>query len=402
MARTILVVDDEFDAQKLLNLILTRAGFRVTAAANGSEALAQIERNIPDLIILDVMMPGMDGYEVLRQLRANIKWSHIPVIMLSAKGEVQDRVMGLRQGADDYVTKPADPSELVARVEAVLARSQRAIPVQHGRVIAFMGAKGGVGTTTVAINVGAALSQFYQVTLAELRRGLGSAAAYLGLRPSHTLGDLVMEEDPDETAVQSALIRHACGLRLLAAPGDVPDLPARDASFAESLLEKLARFTQFVLLDLAVDSTFIHPLLPKAETVVLITNADSISVSSTRTLISFVATLGLVGERCRVVLVNRMTGTGVGITALANSLRHPVQAAIPYAAEACIACAEEGIPLILRRPNDLASMALVELAGRLAGIELSAVSELHTIPPGPGEAPREPARSLFSRVGRSG
>ncbi|MCS7221601.1 MAG: response regulator [Anaerolineae bacterium] len=395
MARTILIVDDDPDAQKLISLILSRAGFQTTVAGNGPEALAQLSQALPDLLILDVMMPGMDGFEVLRRVRGNPATARLPVIMLSAKGEVRDRVTGLRTGADDYITKPADPLELVARVEAVLARVQRSAAAERGRVFAFIGAKGGVGTTTVAINVGAALSRGAgshvpsaaqrlpdsQVILAELRRGLGSAAAYLGLHPRCTLGDLISDpQGISESAVYAALTAHACGLRLLPAPSDIPELPPCESSFAESLLEHLARSAHFVLLDLAPDSAFIRPLLPRVEAVVVVTNADPISLTGAQILISLARDYGLAGERCCVVLVNRTPGAGMSLSALANALKHPVQAVIPYAAEACLAAAREGNPLILYRPEELASITLIELTSRLTGIEVKDLSSLRTLP----------------------
>ena len=395
MARTILIVDDDPDAQKLLSLILSKAGFQTATADNGPEALARLGQALPDLLILDVMMPGMDGFEVLRRVRSNPATAHIPVIMLSAKGEVRDRVMGLRTGADDYIPKPADPLELVARIEAVLARIQRGGAAEHGRVFAFIGAKGGVGTTTVAINIGAALSKgvasyasgsaprapAFQVTLAELRRGLGSAATYLGLHPRRTLEDLLTNQQGiSGSTVHAVLTTHACGLRLLSAPLGVPALPSLEPSFLESLLSQLTRSAQFVLLDLAPDAMFVHPLLPKAEVVVVITNSDPVSLAGAQVLISLAQDYGLTGERCWVVLVNRIPGAGMSITALENALKHPVQAAIPYAAEACIAAAREGSPLVLHRTDELASITLAELASRLTGIEVKDLGSLRTLP----------------------
>ncbi len=411
MAQTILVVDDEPDAQKLLNLILSRAGFQVLTAANGPEALAQVEQVLPDLIILDVMMPDMDGFEVLRRLRADPRTSHIPVIMLSAKGEVRDRVTGLRMGADDYVPKPADPSELVARVEAVLARAQRAAAAAQGHAMAFIGAKGGVGTTTVALNVGAVLSQSHKVILAELRRGMGSAASYMGLHPVHTLADLMVEGSSlHASTVRTALLAHACGLRLLSAPQDIPDLPECDTSFTEALFNHLVQSAEFVLFDLAADALFLHPILSRVETLIMLTSTDPVSIQATRRLIAMAAEYGLGGDRSHVVLVNHMPGTGLSITDVANMLRHPVLAAIPYAAEACVAAAKMGRPLVLSRANELIGMTLIELANQLSGGEVDQTSGLQVLPSeterggesGSEQPSTDAGPSLFSRIKRSG
>ena len=118
---TILTVDDDPNILQLINLYLTREGFEVLQAANGAEALKLFKATPPSLMLLDVMLPGMDGWQVCREVR---KVSNIPIIMLTAKDETFDKVLGLELGADDYITKPFDTKELVARVKAVLRRTQ--------------------------------------------------------------------------------------------------------------------------------------------------------------------------------------------------------------------------------------------------------------------------------------
>ena len=117
----ILVVDDDPPSVKLTAFLLREEGYEVLAATNGPDALRLVEREKPDLILLDVMMPGKDGFETLREVRAR---QAIPVIFLSAKGETTDRVAGLELGADDYLAKPFEPAELLARVKAVLRRTE--------------------------------------------------------------------------------------------------------------------------------------------------------------------------------------------------------------------------------------------------------------------------------------
>jgi DNA-binding response OmpR family regulator len=121
---TILVVDDEHHIIELARLYLEQAGYRVESAPDGQEALTQARHLRPALVVLDLMLPGMDGWEVCRRLRAA---SDVPVIMLTARSEEVDRIVGLELGADDYVTKPFNPRELVARVRAVLRRYQRSV-----------------------------------------------------------------------------------------------------------------------------------------------------------------------------------------------------------------------------------------------------------------------------------
>lgn len=119
MRKKILVVDDEVKLLKFLAGFLQREGFEVVTATSGQEALAEFKRCQPDLVILDVMMPDMDGFEVCRRLRME---SDVPIIFLSARGETMDRIMGLTLGSDDYLSKPFDSAELLLRIKAVLRR----------------------------------------------------------------------------------------------------------------------------------------------------------------------------------------------------------------------------------------------------------------------------------------
>ncbi len=121
MAQRILVVDDEQSIRTIVEYALKDAGFEVVTAARGDDALAAMTRDQVDLVVLDVMLPGMDGLEVCRRIRAE---RNVPIIMLSARGEELDKVLGLELGADDYVTKPFSPRELVSRVKANLRRGR--------------------------------------------------------------------------------------------------------------------------------------------------------------------------------------------------------------------------------------------------------------------------------------
>jgi len=120
----ILIVDDEKDIIKMLDYNLKKEGYRVISVCNGEDALDSAKRENPDLIILDLMLPGIDGLEVSKSLKKEPKTSRIPIIMLTAKAQEADKVIGLELGADDYVTKPFSPRELIARMKAVLRRIQ--------------------------------------------------------------------------------------------------------------------------------------------------------------------------------------------------------------------------------------------------------------------------------------
>ena len=153
MAAKILVVDDDPNVQRLLQYTLKQEGYDVVIAADGAEGFRLWGAEAPDLILLDVMLPKLDGYQVAAKIRSEEGGSsHVPIIMLTAEREVEQKVRGLRAGADDYLIKPFHPAELLARIKSLLARfAPRDVLLARppmGRVLAYYGAKGGVGTTT--------------------------------------------------------------------------------------------------------------------------------------------------------------------------------------------------------------------------------------------------------------
>lgn len=125
LKQKILVVDDELDILTLLTYNLEKSGFKTLQAKDGPEAIELVKKEKPDLIILDLMLPSMEGTEVCKVIKGREDTSHIPIIMLTAKGDEIDRIVGLELGADDYITKPFSPRELILRIKAVLKRSRK-------------------------------------------------------------------------------------------------------------------------------------------------------------------------------------------------------------------------------------------------------------------------------------
>ncbi len=148
MAASILVVDDDMNICELLRLYLEKEGYRVLSAGDGEAALAVFQKEHPDLLVLDLMLPKLDGMEVCRAVR---KISSVPIIMLSAKGETLDKVLGLEMGADDYIAKPFEAKELVARVRAVLRRSMAQTETAE-KAVAYPSIR--ISLTTYALTLG--------------------------------------------------------------------------------------------------------------------------------------------------------------------------------------------------------------------------------------------------------
>src|SRR6188474_2207822 len=165
-ATKVLVVDDDLNIQRVLVFTLKQEGFEVIVASDGQTGVQMAKDSRPDLILMDVAMPRLDGYAATQQIRAAEKGvGRVPIIMLTSEADVEQRVRGLRAGADDDIVKPFHPLELMARIKALLAQS---IPISAktggeaptlGKLCAFYPAKGGVGTTTIAINTAIGLAR---------------------------------------------------------------------------------------------------------------------------------------------------------------------------------------------------------------------------------------------------
>jgi DNA-binding response OmpR family regulator len=180
MAR-ILVVDDNADLLQMIRMLLEeRGGHEVMLSAEGEDGLAKARANPPDLAIIDVMMPGMNGYEVCRQLRRNPATAQIPIIVLTARGQPVDREAALAAGADDYIAKPVTMAELLERVNRLLTSRIARRPA--GGTIAVLSLRGGVGVTTLAVNLAVTLARSSpnQVCLVDLSPILRARGAPVG------------------------------------------------------------------------------------------------------------------------------------------------------------------------------------------------------------------------------
>lgn len=376
MPEKILVVDDEPEALKLFGYALHRQGYEIIVAQNGQEGLALIKSQKPDLVVLDIMMPGMDGYEVCRRIRSDPETRALPVIMLTAKTETSDKLSGFEAGADDYVSKPVALPELFARVKALLARasyrSTSAAAAVNTKTIGFLGIKGGVGATTVAVNIALALVQRqHSVLLAELRLGGGTAAQMLGLPAQENLTTLhkldVKEITPG--AVRALLVTHATGLSLLTAPPTASvkgydECQQLEPGKVGAILAGLKGLTQYLLLDLGCSLTSgVVEALSQCSRTVLIAEHCPLALGMIKAQYRDVASLGLVGNRIDIVVNNRSrTANSLSKTEMEKLVGQPLLTVIPPAPELAFQANREGSPIMLMGVEHVAVQSLMELA----------------------------------------
>lgn len=373
MCAKVLVVDDEPATVKLLELLLQRAGYEVFTALDGPTALKVIEAEHPDVVVMDVMMPGMSGEDVVREIRQRPAIANTPTLMLSARSQVESKVSGLRAGADDYVTKPANPDELVARVEALLARASRTpagAGSKSGRIVLFVGAKGGVGTTVTAVNVGISLAlRGLDTRIVDLHWQLATASQLLGLWPRSSLADVIQRpvEEIDNRLVHKSIMHHHSGLNLLAGhPGLKIDLhPTPDQ--LKAVVEQAAIDTEFLLLDAPRDAATLAAVAPMSDFVALVLTTEPEAVASAATLAHFLREAGVVAQSIGLVLVHHWPQpTDVSLDKIGERVGCDFVGAIQPGPDACRECARLGVPLVLRNQTELAASSLMRLATRLS------------------------------------
>ncbi len=373
MNEKILIVDDEALTLQLLGLSLERAGYTITVARDAGEAMKKVVAGAPDLFILDVMLPGVSGLELCAQLRARPETKAVPILMLSAKGEVGDKIAGLKAGADEYVVKPIDIRELIARVESLLerARRMRAEPaLKAGKVISFVGAKGGVGTTTTVVNVGMAMATPGKTALVvELRPYPGSFPTVLGLTASKGLGDLLAMEPQAITPQQisARLIAHPSGLKILCAPRDMDPEAGIHAEQAEALVEAIAVLADYVLIDLApYPLTAVQSAARHSAAAALVVEPVRDCLLAASVMAGFLkAHLGS-GAALSVILVNRAPmAAPVGLRELQSKLGLAVAQAIPPAVDESARAQLVGMPVVQSQPDSFVARAYQEIAAQL-------------------------------------
>jgi DNA-binding response OmpR family regulator len=377
MPAKILIVDDDLQSLKLIGLMLQRRGYLIDAARGGAQALAKADADVPDLVILDVMMPDMDGLEVCRRLRADPKTSRVPIIMFTAKILVSDKVDGFQAGADDYLTKPIHPNELAARVETALQRSLQIQPppplADAGQVIGFFGVKGGVGTTTLALNVAAALVNTpapRRVILADLQSSAANIAVQLSLDPSDGLSSLINYSPQEITPALAGqhLLRHASGIQLLLSGQDLrANLAALPTPQITAIINSLSQIGQLVLLDLG--STLDESTLASlnlCQRIVLALEPQRVAVTVAQNLIAQLDRRGIPSQRLIIALINRTPGAvALDKRAIEDMLRLTVSSLLPPVPEVASQAANDANLIIQLQPGSLIADQFRSLAQRL-------------------------------------
>jgi DNA-binding response OmpR family regulator len=382
----VLVVDDEPNLLRLVEYALAAAGHEVLAATTGQAALDVVINRHIDLVILDVMLPDVSGVEICRQLRRQPATIDLPVIMLSARMQTPDKIHALEAGADEYLVKPIDTDELVARVIALLARTRRLKQPpasRRGHVVGLLASKGGVGLTTIGLNLAAGLTrQNKTVVMVELRPCCGTLAS-LAQRPSTRSLSALLKLAPeviDAAALQAQLVQLSYGPQLLFAPADSDGYAEILPEHGVAVVRELAALFDVVLVDFpAVPTRAVQRVARECALLALVAEPEPLCVQAGKNMLALLRAWGASGAIVTITNDRSGVAAATGVDARAE-FGVPLLAALPQATDACLMADKLGTPMILSQPQHPASRALAETAA-------------HLLPP-PLDSPPEQARMI--------
>jgi CheY-like chemotaxis protein/MinD-like ATPase involved in chromosome partitioning or flagellar assembly len=377
MAEKILIIDDDVDTLRLVGLMLQRQGYEVVAAPNGSQGLAKAFEEHPDLILLDVMMPDMDGYEVTRRLRKNPVTASVPIMIFTAKTQLDDKVTGFEVGADDYLTKPTHPAELQSHVKALLARTVDKEAAEttgseneyHGFMIGVLSARGGLGVSTLASNLAAGLYARTQsdVILAELTPGQGTLGMDLGAPNPKGLTELLKGSVVEVTRekVEASLVRHNSGLKLFLASENPSDVTlTSQVSNYEVIVGRLASLARFTVLDLGAGlPSFVQKILQMCNERIIVVEGTPSSIQHTKLLIENMSALRIERKTISVVLNNRQRSEAqLPTSQVQENLGHSISSTLTPAPELFTQAARMRTPAVMSQPTNMTSQQFLKIA----------------------------------------
>lgn len=372
----VLVVDDSALIRQIVRESLESRGHEVTWVASAEDAFKQIESRQFDLLVLDIVLPGMDGYEFCRQVRQNPQWRALPILMLTSKASVRDKLTGFDAGADDYLVKPFDPAELGARAQALLERSARTqetlAPRTAGRLVTCFGLRGGAGTSTVAANVAVALAQLLQeqVAVADFSLERASIPLFFDLVPRVNMHNLIsLVEDVssiDEKALLEHLLRHTSGVNVLAAPSNPEQDEQITPSLIVSMVQALRQSFPFVICDTSSDFRENNlVLLERADLILLLATTDIVGVKAASTTLHVLDAMSIPREKVQLVLNEIIPRSQIGAREIESTLRQPIAEVLPYGGDKLGAALNAGIPIALSEPELPAVRAMRDIAARI-------------------------------------
>ncbi|MFW6184393.1 MAG: response regulator [Chloroflexota bacterium] len=377
MAR-ILAIDDDQDMCTLIQLALRKHGYEVRTALSGVEGLKELQRFEPDALIIDKMMPEMDGYEVVRRIRRDPQFARVPILILTAEADLEGKVDAFEAGADDYLNKPFANEELIARIAALIRRSQVSsggaasfATDNDARVIAVHSLRGGIGSTTIAVNIAVALRELWgaPTLLLDMAMLSGHVNLFLDRRVRHTWATLTgyQLEEIDDDLLSSLLHEYKNGMQFIAAPDSPGEAELVRREIVEQAMGLLKPSYDYIVIDLPHDFDDISlAMLDHADVILLLVAPELAALRAAAMAIDTYGKLGYDLESVELVLNRPFEAEGLDPMDIYRALHHTISVQLPYAGSRCVQAINKGEPLSSARPEHPMSRALENFAFQIS------------------------------------
>jgi pilus assembly protein CpaE len=372
MEKRILIIEDDPINQKLHKLVIEAAGYHVTMAGDGLEGIMLAKEQDFDMVISDVMMPNLNGYETCQRLRDNPKTSQIPILLLTSLDNLESKIKGFEAGADDYLSKPYEPEELTARVNVLLRR--KGIPVEprqllekQGKIIAIFSLRGGIGVSTIATNLAVSLSQLWgtESVLVDLALTAGQSALMLNLPLRNTWADLTKVEvnEIDQDVLRTTLREHPSGVNVLSAPRRAEESELVEAPKVKRTIELLQKSYDYIILDLPHHFSEIALVgLDQADEILLVLAPELASVRASAMAFDVFENLEYPQNNIKVIMNWIFEKQGLAKTDIEAGLDREINIIIPYASEQFVRAINFGTPPVLEDPASPLGVIFEDLA----------------------------------------
>lgn len=403
MAYKILAIDDHPETLDIVVATLRSHGYTVVGSRNPLQGLAIFEKVNPDLVLVDMNMPQMDGKDVVRRIRAHPQYGNVPIIMFTAEGQPDQKMQGFEAGVDDYLMKPTEPDEMIARIESMLtsvgkppltsgkdapdednekdvptmdwvddldksASATMALSTQE-KLVAVLGARGGAGATSVAINLAMCTALMgYSTILADMDMVQGHVALYLNQTVTGGMNSLA--QIPEMTMGQQLprlMVRFADNLQLLLTKPNLDNRhPHLSSDQTNELLDVLSQTRKCVVADLGRGITEGNrPALDRADHVLLCLGPERVALSSAKYLLSQLRHILFPHTTLSALVFSVGSSINLPQDAIQSYLGHPLLGIIAVDLKLMARAANKGIPLVQLAPDDPATVLFRQLTNKL-------------------------------------
>ena len=374
----VLLIDDEQFYFKMLQKSLREAEYQLEYAKSGGEGLTKIPSFEPELLIVDLKLPELDGFEILKRLRRDPKFSYIPVIVITSKDELSEKLKAFELGADDYLVKPFQPEELVARM-GILARRGRAMQMaqkesssaSEATIVTVHSLRGGLGCSSIVVNLGLAFHKLWgkRTLLLDGVLTAGQIALLLDAKPTATWEHLVgLEiENLDDVVVEEFMCSDKNGVRYIAAPRYPIAADTFTSEMLKLLMERIKRHNDFIIVDTSHDfSDMTIHMLSAASTILLVMAPEMASLRTTVSAMEIYDRLGIPLDKVKIALNNNSSSPAIKQAQLEKVLKRPIDFVLPFEAGEVNRALNFGQPFILNNPDLPICLLLEKMAYSLS------------------------------------